>query len=126
MAEPHHQRTAGYSMIVVAASLALIGILYLVMGEDVLFADKIQRSKTLEFETCLENNDFSSPQCQKYQEFSIYERCVAEKDLESDECYIYRTWVDSAIFEECRANRDDTSPQCQKYGDKIFSGILEK
>jgi len=43
MVEPHHHRKVGYSMIVVSASLALIGLLQLGIGENVLFADDIQR-----------------------------------------------------------------------------------
>jgi len=45
MKEPHHQRKVGYGMIMVAASLALIGILQLSIGPDVLFGDTIQRQQ---------------------------------------------------------------------------------
>ena len=44
MKEPHHQRKVGYGMIMVAASLAAIGMLQLAIGPDVLFADNIQRA----------------------------------------------------------------------------------
>lgn len=65
MAEPHHHRTVGYSMIVVAASLALIGLLQLAIGENVLFGDDIQRAKTAEFNKCKEIN-FVGEECQKF------------------------------------------------------------
>ncbi len=65
MAEPHHHRTVGYSMIVVAASLALIGLLQLAIGENVLFGDDIQRAKTAEFEKCKETN-FVGEECRKF------------------------------------------------------------
>ncbi len=52
-------------MIVVSASLATIGLLFLGIGENVLFADDIQRSKTLEFEQCKETN-FMGEECRKF------------------------------------------------------------
>ena len=36
----------GFAMIVVAASLAVIGLIALAIGEDVLFSDNIQRGNT--------------------------------------------------------------------------------
>jgi hypothetical protein len=65
MAEPHHHRTVGYSMIVVAASLAIIGLLQLAIGENVLFGDGIQRAKTAEFNKCKESN-FVGEECRKF------------------------------------------------------------
>jgi len=65
LAEPHHQRHAGYGMIVVSASLATIGLLFMFIGEDVLFGDDIQRAKTLEFEDCKETN-FLGEECRKF------------------------------------------------------------
>lgn len=65
MAEPHHHRTVGYSMIAVAASLAVIGLLQLAIGENVLFGDDIQRAKTAEFEKCKETN-FVGEECRKF------------------------------------------------------------
>tara|TARA_B100000029_G_scaffold175917_2_gene173171 strand:+ start:630 stop:1241 length:612 start_codon:yes stop_codon:yes gene_type:complete len=62
---PHYHRKVGYAMILVSASLAVIGILYLAIGEDVLFADNIQREKTSEFEEC-KINDFVGEECQKF------------------------------------------------------------
>lgn len=65
MAEPHHRRTVGYAMIAVSASLAIIGLLQLAIGENVLFADEIQREKTIEFEACKEVN-FVGDECRKF------------------------------------------------------------
>ena len=114
MKEPHNHAKVGYSMIVVAASLAVIGLLGLTIGGDVLFADNIQRAETAHFEEC-KANDFASEDCQKYMVFVQADRCIENKDLESSECYQYRTYVESAIFEECRANKDIQSPECQPY-----------
>ena len=38
---PHYHRKAGYAMIMVAASLAAIGLIHITIGENVLFADEI-------------------------------------------------------------------------------------
>jgi hypothetical protein len=52
-------------MIAVAASLAVIGLLQLGIGENVLFGDDIQRGKTAEFEHCKEI-DFVGEECRKF------------------------------------------------------------
>jgi len=65
MVEPHHHRKVGYGMIVVSASLALIGLLQLGIGENVLFADDIQRENTREFEACKDIN-FVGEECRKF------------------------------------------------------------
>ena len=65
MKEPRHRKTVGYSMIAVSASLAGIALLYLAIGEDVLYADDIQRTKTAEFENCKEIN-FVGEECRKF------------------------------------------------------------
>ena len=65
MAEPHHRRKVGYAMIVVSASLTLIGLLQLGIGDNVLFGDDIQRAKTHEFEACKDNN-FVGEECRKF------------------------------------------------------------
>lgn len=52
-------------MIVVAASLAAIGILALFMADDVLFSDNISRDNTAHFNECKEN-DFKLDTCEKY------------------------------------------------------------
>lgn len=56
MQNPHNYRKVGYSMILVASSLAAIGIVQVVIGEDVLFADSMQRDKTAFFEMCKAGN----------------------------------------------------------------------
>ena len=56
MQNPHNYRKVGYSMILVAASLAAIGIVQVGIGTDVLFADSIQRDKTAFFEMCKAGN----------------------------------------------------------------------
>ena len=55
----------GYSMIVVSASLAAIGLLGLAIGEDVLYADNIQRESTNHFNDCKASN-FELDGCEKY------------------------------------------------------------
>lgn len=65
MKEPRNHAKVGYSMIVVSASLAVVGILALAIGNDVLFADNIQRDNTTHFNECKEN-DFKSEGCEKY------------------------------------------------------------
>jgi hypothetical protein len=67
LAEPHHHRTVGYSMIVVAASLATVGLVYLAIGENVLYGDEIQRAKTHEFIHCKETN-YAGEECRKFDE----------------------------------------------------------
>jgi hypothetical protein len=101
-------------MIVVSASLTAIALIGLAIGDDVLFADTLQRDRTDHFNECNENG-FQNESCQPYEIHMKYEQCVAEKALDDPSCYRYRTWVESAIFEECRENRDVTSPLCQKY-----------
>ena len=56
MQNPHNYRKVGYSMILVAASLAAIGIVQVAIGPDVLYADQIQRDKTAFFEMCKAGN----------------------------------------------------------------------
>ena len=56
MQDPHNYRKVGYSMILVAASLAAIGIVQVWIGPDVLFADDMQRDKTAFFEMCKAGN----------------------------------------------------------------------
>lgn len=56
---------AGFAMIVVAASLAAIGLIALAIGSDVLLADNMQRDNTAHFNECKEN-DFKLDGCEKY------------------------------------------------------------
>ena len=65
MKDPHNHAKVGYAMIAVAASLATIGLLALAIGNDVLFADNIQRDNTAQFNECKEN-DFKLDGCEKY------------------------------------------------------------
>jgi len=65
MKEPHNYRKVGYSMIVVAASLAIIGLIALAIGHDVLFGDRIQRMKTEQFNEC-KANEMVGEDCEKY------------------------------------------------------------
>ena len=55
----------GYSMIVVAASLTIIALIGLAIGDDVLYGDNIQRANTAHFNEC-KANDFSTEDCLKY------------------------------------------------------------
>ena len=92
MKEPHHQRKVGYGMIMVAASLALIGIIQLFIGPDVLFGDDIQRQQIEVFEDC-KANDFQEPQCAKWLDEMQLQECRENKDVKSSECHKYRMWV---------------------------------
>ena len=65
MKEEHNYAKVGYSMIVVSASLAAIGLIALAIGDDVLFSDNIQRENTAHFNECKEI-DFQSEDCEKY------------------------------------------------------------
>ena len=56
MQNPHNYRKVGYSMILVAASLAAIGIVQVAIGPDVLYADQMQRDNTAFFEMCKAGN----------------------------------------------------------------------
>jgi len=92
MKEPHHQKKVGIGMIMVAASLALIGMLQLFIGPDVLFGDDIQRQQIEIFEDC-KANDFQEPQCAKWLDEMQLQECRENRDVESSECRKYRTWV---------------------------------
>ncbi len=118
MKEPHHLAKVGYSRILVSVSLTAIALIGLAIGSDVLFADKIQRGGTAHFQEC-KANDFVDEGCERYMVFVKAEECVANQDLESPDCYLYKTHVQSAIFEKCRADKDITSPQCQQYIEKV-------
>ena len=65
MKEPHNHAKVGYSMIVVAGSLAAIGILAIFLADDVLYADNLQRGNTIHFNEC-KANDFKIDGCEKY------------------------------------------------------------
>ncbi len=65
MAKYGNHAQAGFGMIVVAASLAAIGLIALGIGADVLFADNMQRDATAHFNECKEN-DFKTDGCEIY------------------------------------------------------------
>ena len=65
MKEPHNHAHAGYGVIVMAASLAAIGIIALFIADDGLLADNMQRENTHQFNECKEN-DFKTDGCEKY------------------------------------------------------------
>ena len=65
MAKYGNNAQAGFAMIVVAASLAAIGLIALAIGSDVLLADNMQRDNTAHFEEC-KDNDFKPDGCEKY------------------------------------------------------------
>ncbi|NQV40347.1 MAG: hypothetical protein HQ505_07420 [Nitrosopumilus sp.] len=67
MKEPHNYAQVGYSMILVAGSLAAIGIIALLTADDVLFADNLSRDKTTHFNEC-KMNDFVPDDCVEYRE----------------------------------------------------------
>ena len=67
MKDPHNYRQAGYSMILVAGSLAAIGIIALLTADNVLFADNIARDNTAHFNEC-KSNDFVADDCVKYRD----------------------------------------------------------
>lgn len=50
MIDSHNYRSVGYSMIAIAISLTIIALLYVVIGNDVLYGDKVQRNKTSTYE----------------------------------------------------------------------------
>jgi len=83
LAEPHHHRTVGYSMIAVAASLALIGMLHLAIGQNVLTGDDIQRAKTAEFEHCKETN-FAGDECRKYDDRLVVDQLDSGKKISAE------------------------------------------
>lgn len=54
MSDPHNYRKVGYSMIIVSASLVVIALLYLTIGEDVLYSDRVGKQKQFEYQQFLE------------------------------------------------------------------------
>jgi len=92
MKEPHHRRKVGIGMKKDAASIAMIGILQVAIGPDVLFGDDIQRQQVEVFDNC-KANGFQEPQCAKWLDEMQLQECRENKDVESDECQKYRTWV---------------------------------
>lgn len=67
MAAPHNHRTVGYSMIMVAASLVVIALLYLAIGDDVLYSDRVGKQKQFEYQQFLEEAKQNLEQAGKQQ-----------------------------------------------------------
>ena len=65
MKNPRHRKVVGQSMIVVSASLTVIALMHLAIGDNVLYGDDIQRAKTAEYENC-KDVDFVSEECRKF------------------------------------------------------------
>jgi len=65
MKEPHNHAQVGYAMILLAGSLAAIGLIALAIGGNVLFGDNMQRENTAHFNEC-KDNDFKTEGCEKY------------------------------------------------------------
>ncbi len=61
---PHNYRTVGYSMILVAASLVVIALLYLAIGDDVLYSDRVSKEKQYEYKQFLEEMKLKQEQAQ--------------------------------------------------------------
>ena len=62
---PHNYRTVGYSMILVAASLVMIALLYLAIGDDVLYSDRVSKEKQYEYQQFLEEMKLKQEQTEK-------------------------------------------------------------
>jgi len=67
MKESRNYAQVGYSMILVSASLAAIGIIGLFLADDVLLSDNWSRDNTAHFNEC-KLNDFVAEDCVKYRE----------------------------------------------------------
>ena len=60
MSDPHNHRTVGYSMIMVSAALVVIALVYLAIGNDVLYSDHVAKQKQLEYNQMLEKAEQES------------------------------------------------------------------
>lgn len=60
MSDPHNHRTVGYSMIMVSAALVVIALVYLAIGDDVLYSDHVAKQKQLEYNQMLEKAEQES------------------------------------------------------------------
>lgn len=61
---PHNYRKVGYSMILVSASLVTIALLYLAIGDDVLYSDRVGKEKQFEYKQFLEEMKEKQDQAQ--------------------------------------------------------------
>lgn len=67
MKESRNYAQVGYSMILVSASLAAIGIIALFTADNVLLSDNWSRDSTAHFDEC-KLNEFMADDCVKYRE----------------------------------------------------------
>ena len=109
-ADPHNYRKVGYSMILVAGSLAAIAVVYLIMGPDVLYGDNIQRAKTAHFEEC-EKNEFVTSDCKRYLEpGNTYLDPENETESTADES----PSVAAVVTETVKISMGSGSPGCEE------------
>ena len=101
MENPHHYRKVGYSMILVAASLTIIGLIHLSIGENVLFGDEMQRDKTAFFEEC-KAIFYATEECQKFDKpgNTLYAIERLPIDMEPEEELITESIVDEPVSAE--------------------------
>ncbi len=59
MKSPNNYRVVGYSIVLITISFVIIALLYVTIGNDVLYGDKIQREKTFEHEEYKNQLEFS-------------------------------------------------------------------
>ena len=101
MENPHNYRKVGYSMILVAGSLAAIGMIHLAIGDNVLFGDQMQRDKTAFFEEC-KAIFYATEECQKFDKpgNTLYAIERLPIDMESEEELITESIVDEPVSAE--------------------------
>ena len=98
MENPHNYRKVGYSMILVAGSLAAIGMIHLAIGDNVLFGDQMQRDKTAFFEEC-KAIFYATEECQKFDKpgNTLYAIERLPIDMEPEEELITESIVDEPV-----------------------------
>ena len=101
MENPHNYRKVGYSMILVAGSLAAIGMIHLAIGDNVLFGDQMQRDKTAFFEEC-KAIFYATEECQKFDKpgNTLYAIERLPIDMEPEEELITESIVDEPVSAE--------------------------
>ena len=126
---PHYHRKAGYAMIMVAASLAAIGILHITIGEDVLFSDTIQRDKTEFFEMCKAGN-YLGEGCEIFEKKgnTLYEIPRLNPDGTMDEADIELTQemesVPQTIVETVIIPEGSGAPGCEETNECYIPSML--
>ena len=68
---PHNYRTVGYCMIMVAASLTIIALLYVSIGSDVLYSDRVGKEKQYEFQQQEQNTEAAQGATQPGKNLSV-------------------------------------------------------